>query len=116
MTRDNIALANPARKGKKKILVVDDEKDLVDLITYNLQRNGYDVVSAFNGNAALEVAEREQPDLIVLDLMLPGIDGTEVARRLKSDARLANTPIIMLTAKAEETDVVVGLTLGVTTT
>ncbi len=112
MTRDNIAVTNPARKGKKKVLVVDDEKDLVDLITYNLQRNGYDVVSAFNGNAALEVAEREQPDLIVLDLMLPGIDGTEVARRLKADARSANTPIIMLTAKAEETDVVVGLTLG----
>jgi two-component system alkaline phosphatase synthesis response regulator PhoP len=112
MTRDNIAVANPLRKGKKKVLVVDDEKDLVDLITYNLQRNGYDVVSAFNGNAALDVAEREQPDLIVLDLMLPGIDGTEVARRLKSDARLASTPIIMLTAKAEETDVVVGLTLG----
>ena len=112
MTRDNVAVANPVRKGKKKVLVVDDEKDLVDLITYNLQRNGYDVVSAFNGNAALDVAEREQPDLIVLDLMLPGIDGTEVARRLKADARSANTPIIMLTAKAEETDVVVGLTLG----
>jgi two-component system phosphate regulon response regulator PhoB len=112
MTRDNNAVANPVRKGKKKVLVVDDEKDLVDLITYNLQRNGYDVVSAFTGNAALDVAEREQPDLIVLDLMLPGIDGNEVARRLKSDARSANTPIIMLTAKAEETDVVVGLTLG----
>jgi len=112
MTRDNIAVAMPVRKGKKKVLVVDDEKDLVDLITYNLQRNGYDVVSAFNGNAALDVAEREQPDLIVLDLMLPGIDGTEVARRLKADAKSANTPIIMLTAKAEETDVVVGLTLG----
>jgi DNA-binding response OmpR family regulator len=112
MTRDNIAVASPVRKGKKKVLVVDDERDLVDLITYNLQRNGYEVVSAFNGNAALDVAEREQPDLIVLDLMLPGIDGTEVVRRLKADARSANTPIIMLTAKAEETDVVVGLTLG----
>jgi DNA-binding response OmpR family regulator len=112
MTRDNVAASNPLRKGKKKVLVVDDEKDLVDLITYNLQRNGYDVVSAFNGNTALDVAEREQPDLIVLDLMLPGIDGTEVARRLKADARMAGIPIIMLTAKAEETDVVVGLTLG----
>jgi two-component system alkaline phosphatase synthesis response regulator PhoP len=112
MTRDSMAVANPVRKGKKKVLVVDDEKDLVDLITYNLQRNGYDVVSAFTGSAALDVAEREQPDLIVLDLMLPGIDGNEVARPLKSDARSASTPIIMLTAKAEETDVVVGLTLG----
>ena len=104
--------AGAARKGKKRILVVDDEKDLVDLISYNLQRNGYEVLTAFSGNAALELAAREQPDLIVLDLMLPGIDGTEVARRLKADARTAAVPIIMLTAKAEETDVVVGLTLG----
>ena len=72
MTRDNAGGAAAVRKGKKKVLVVDDEKDLVDLISYNLQRNGYDVVTAFNGNAALEVAGREQPDLIVLDLMLPG--------------------------------------------
>jgi DNA-binding response OmpR family regulator len=104
--------APPIRKGKKRVLVVDDEKDLVDLISYNLQRNGYDVLPAHNGNTALELATREQPDLIVLDLMLPGIDGTEVARRLKSDARTQGIPIIMLTAKAEETDVVVGLTLG----
>jgi len=99
-------------RGKRLILVVDDEKDLVDLITYNLQRNGYDVVSAANGNDAIEVAAREIPDLVLLDLMLPGIDGTEVARRLKNDAKTANVPIVMLTAKGEETDVVVGLTLG----
>jgi len=110
-------LSDPIRpsstpSGKKKILVIDDEKDLVDLITYNLQRNGFDVVCAFNGNEAVEVAQREKPDLIVLDLMLPGIDGTEVARRLKADPRTNGLPIIMLTAKGEETDVVVGLTLG----
>ena len=99
-------------RGRKRILVVDDEKDLVDLITYNLQRNGYDFLAAHNGNEALEIAQNEQPDLIILDLMLPGIDGTEVARRLKGDARTAQIPIIMLTAKSEETDVVVGLTLG----
>jgi two-component system alkaline phosphatase synthesis response regulator PhoP len=99
-------------RGRKRILVVDDEKDLVDLITYNLQRNGYDYLSAGNGNDALDIALREQPDLVILDLMLPGIDGTEVARRLRSDSRTANIPIIMLTAKSEETDVVVGLTLG----
>src|SRR4051812_39351610 len=62
--------AATARKGKRRILVVDDEKDLVDLISYNLGRNGYDVLTAFNGNTALELAAREQPDLIVLDLML----------------------------------------------
>ena len=103
----------PNRGGaRKRILVVDDEKDLVDLITYNLQRNGYGILAASNGNEAIEIAQREQPDLILLDLMLPGLEGTEVARRLKSDSRTATIPIIMLTAKSEETDVVVGLTLG----
>jgi DNA-binding response OmpR family regulator len=101
-----------AKTTKKTILVVDDERDLVDLITYNLQRNGYGVLSAYNGAEALEIAQRELPDLVVLDLMLPGVDGTEVARRLKADSRTAAVPIVMLTAKGEETDVVVGLTLG----
>ena len=117
MTRSE--LRNPSNAGqttpasrKRTILVVDDEKDIVDLITYNLQRNGYDVLCALNGTEALELAQKHLPDLVVLDLMLPGIDGTEVARRLKSDARTATVPIIMLTAKGEETDVVVGLTLG----
>jgi DNA-binding response OmpR family regulator len=97
---------------KKRILVVDDEKDLVDLITYNLTRHGYAVLSAPGGNEALEIAERESPDLILLDLMLPGLEGTEVARRLKADHRTSGIPIVMLTAKGEETDVVVGLTIG----
>jgi DNA-binding response OmpR family regulator len=77
-----------------------------------LQRNGFDILAAYNGNDALEIAQRELPDLIILDLMLPGTDGTEVARRLKADSRTAQIPIIMLTAKSEETDVIVGLTLG----
>lgn len=100
------------RKNKKRILVVDDEKDIVETIAYNLRRNGYDALVAETGTDAIEIATRENPDLIILDLMLPGMDGTEVARRLKSDARTQKVPIIMLTAKAEETDVVVGLTLG----
>lgn len=98
--------------GARKVLVVDDEKDLVDLITYNLTRNGYQVLASHNGIEALQLAQRELPDLIVLDLMLPGLDGTEVARRLKADPTTAAIPIVMLTAKSEETDVVVGLTLG----
>jgi DNA-binding response OmpR family regulator len=106
----DIAVASP--KTKKTILVVDDEKDLVDLITYNLQRNGYNVLCAHEGNDALAIAQKESPDLVILDLMLPGIDGTEIARRLKADPRTAEIPIVMLTAKGEETDVVVGLTLG----
>src|SRR3954452_13840620 len=76
-------------RGKKLILVVDDEKDIVDMVAYNLQRNGYDAITAANGLEAMDVATRELPDLVVLDLMLPGIDGTEVARRLKADPRTA---------------------------
>ena len=110
--RDSAAPAASTRRAKRRVLVVDDEKDLVDLISYNLTRGGFEVVTAYNGNDALEVAQREIPDLVVLDLMLPGIDGTEVARRLKADSRTATIPIVMLTAKGEETDVVVGLTLG----
>ncbi|MGB7159230.1 MAG: response regulator transcription factor [Tepidisphaeraceae bacterium] len=102
----------PQQNRKRTILVVDDEKDLVDLVTYNLQRNGYDVLCALDGAEAIELAQRHVPDLVILDLMLPRVDGTEVARRLKADARTANVPIVMLTAKGEETDVVVGLTLG----
>jgi DNA-binding response OmpR family regulator len=103
------AASAPARK---KVLVVDDEKDIVDLVAYNLSRNGYDTIVAHDGNVALDTAAKTVPDLIILDLMLPGIEGTEVARRLKADSRTAAIPIIMLTAKGEETDVVVGLTLG----
>lgn len=112
-----IKTAEPSRtmnsmKVKKKILVVDDEKDIVELISFNLKRNGFDVLSAHNGHEALELAEQELPDLILLDLMMPGVDGTEVTRRLKADPRTAKIPLLMLTARSEETDVVVGLTLG----
>ncbi len=99
-------------RNHKKILVVEDEKDLADLITYNLERNGYDAISAGDGQAALDLAIKHLPDLVLLDLMLPGLDGTEVARKLKSDSRTSHIPVIMLTAKGEETDVVVGLTIG----
>ena len=114
-SRDPATAAPPSAargKGKKRVLVVDDEKDLVDLISYNLLRNGFEVIGAYNGNEALDLAQRETPDLVVLDLMLPGLDGTEVARRLKADSRTAGIPIVMLTAKGEDTDVVVGLTMG----
>jgi two-component system, OmpR family, alkaline phosphatase synthesis response regulator PhoP len=99
-------------KTKRTVLVVDDEKDITELISYNLTRHGYEVLNAFDGNEALDIAQRETPDLVLLDLMLPGLEGTEVARRLKADGRTSGIPIIMLTAKGEETDVVVGLTLG----
>jgi DNA-binding response OmpR family regulator len=112
MTRNTEAQRTVAAPPKRRVLVVDDERDIVDLVKYNLTKNGYHAIAAYDGNEALEIAQREPLDLIVLDLMLPGMNGTEVARRLKADAATASIPIVMLTAKGEETDVVVGLTLG----
>jgi DNA-binding response OmpR family regulator len=106
------AAATDRGQAKRRILVVDDERDIVDLVRYNLSKNGYEALVATDGQQALQIAARELPDLIILDLMLPGLHGTEVARRLKADGRTAHIPIVMLTAKGEETDVVVGLTLG----
>jgi two-component system phosphate regulon response regulator PhoB len=97
---------------RPRVLVVDDEPDLVDVISINLKRNGFDVLAAGDGNTALDLTRRHRPDLVLLDLMLPGLDGTEVARRLRGEPATAGIPIVMLTAKSEETDVVVGLTLG----
>lgn len=98
--------------ARKKVLVVDDERDLVDILEFNLRREQYDVVTAYDGETALDVARREVPDLVLLDLMLPGIGGLEVCRRLRADARTAQVPIVMLTAKGEESDAVIGLAQG----
>ncbi len=97
---------------KKKILVVDDERDLVDLIGMNLQRQGYEAVTAHDGKIGLELARKLLPDMIVLDLMMPGLTGQEVATRLKGDPQTANIPILMLTARGEEMDIIVGLSMG----
>jgi len=97
---------------KETILVVDDEEDILELVRYNLQREGYQVVVAVSGEKALKLTRQQPPDLIVLDLMLPGMDGLDVARHLKTDARCRQIPIVMLTAKGEEADVVTGLELG----
>lgn len=98
--------------AKEKILVVDDEEDIVELVRYNLSREGYQTLSAETGEKALRLARTEKPDLIVLDLMLPGMDGLEVTRAMKGDAELRRIPIVMLTAKGEEPDIVAGLELG----
>ncbi len=98
--------------SKAKILVVDDEEDILELVRHHLNREGYEVRCAASGEQALQSATAESVDLIILDLMLPGIDGLEVARRLKNDARTQHIPILMLTAKGEESDVVTGLELG----
>ena len=93
----------------KKVLVVDDEKPISDIIKFNLAKEGFDVVVAYDGEEALEMVESENPDLIVLDLMLPKIDGLEVAKRVRANH---TTPIIMVTAKDSELDKVLGLELG----
>lgn len=98
--------------SKEKILVVDDEEDILELIRHNLAREGYLVVCAADGASAVHKAKSEKPDLIVLDLMLPGIDGLEVARNLKYNAQTSNIPIVMLTAKGDESDIVTGLEIG----
>jgi len=97
---------------KEKILVVDDEQDLVKLVHYHLEKEGYKVLSAFNGEDALFLIRKERPELIVLDLMLPGIDGLEICKKLKADRAFAHIAIIMLTAKGEEADIIMGLKLG----
>ncbi|OGP82014.1 MAG: DNA-binding response regulator [Deltaproteobacteria bacterium RBG_16_54_11] len=96
----------------EKILVVDDEEDIRELVRYNLAREGYQVTTVGSGEEALKQAGAKLPNLIVLDLMLPGIDGFDVCRQLKSDPRTAHIPIVMLTVKGEESDIVVGLELG----
>ena len=98
--------------SKEKILVVDDEEDILELVRYNLAREGYTVICAASGEAALKTAASDPLDLIILDLMLPGIDGLEVARRLRQNSGTKDTPIVMLTAKGEEADIVTGLELG----
>lgn len=98
--------------SKEKILVVDDEQDLVKLIRYHLEKDGYKVLCAYNGEDALFLARKERPELVILDLMLPGIDGLEVCKKLKADQELADTAIVMLTAKGEEADITTGLKLG----
>jgi two-component system alkaline phosphatase synthesis response regulator PhoP len=97
---------------KSTVLVIDDEKDLVELVRYNLEKSGFDVVGAKDGASGLELASSSHPDVIVLDVMMPEMDGLEVCRRLRGEPRTARIPLIMLTAKAGETDRVVGLELG----
>lgn len=99
-------------KMKEKILIVDDEKDIARMIDYNLKKEGFRTELAYNGEEALRLTDREQPDLILLDLMLPGKDGLEICRILKNDSRTSSVPVIMLTAKTHEADKIVGLEMG----
>jgi two-component system phosphate regulon response regulator PhoB len=98
--------------AKETILIVDDEEDIIELIKYNLKNEGYSILTATAGEQAIQMARQYHPDLIVLDLMLPGIDGFEVTRYLRGHEQTRHLPIIMLTAKGEESDIVTGLELG----
>ncbi len=96
----------------EKILVVEDEEDVLELVRYNLTKNGYQTDAAMSGEEALRKALTAAPDLILLDLMLPAVDGLEVCRTVKNDPRTQHVPVIMLTAKGEEADIVTGLEMG----
>ena len=98
--------------SKKRILVVDDEVDLVETVRFSLELEGYDVLIAYNGEEALNQARKENPDLILLDLMLPKLDGYKVCRLLKFDERYKHIPVLMLTAKIQEKDKVTGMETG----
>ena len=97
---------------KETILIVDDEEDIIELIKYNLKNEGYSILTAESGEQAIKIAKQSRPDLIVLDLMLPGMDGLEVTRYLRSNEETSDMPIVMLTAKGEESDIITGLELG----
>lgn len=98
--------------SKEKILIVEDEKDIVKMLDYNLKKEGFKTLSAHNGEDGLDMARKENPDLILLDLMLPEMDGLDVCKAIKNEAKTSHIPIIILTAKAQEADKIVGLELG----
>jgi two-component system phosphate regulon response regulator PhoB len=102
----------PMPLAKPRILIIEDERGLTEVLTYNLQREGYDTVVAHDGLEGLRKAQTQPPDLVILDLMLPGIDGLELCRQLRAGKQTARVPILMLTAKGEETDQVVGFSIG----
>jgi len=97
---------------EKKILVVDDEEHIQELIKFNLEKNGFKVITADNGRDAFQLAKDQQPDLVFLDLMLPGMDGLEVCKEIRKEPSISSMPIIMITAKGEELDKILGLELG----
>jgi two-component system phosphate regulon response regulator PhoB len=98
--------------ARPRILIIEDERGLTDVLVYNLQREGYETIVAHDGQEGLRKAQMQLPDLILLDLMLPGMDGLEVCRQLRASEQTRHMPILMLTAKAEETDQVVGFSMG----
>ncbi|MBW1971229.1 MAG: response regulator [Deltaproteobacteria bacterium] len=97
---------------ERKILIIEDETDLVELLSYNLKKEGFSTISCTDGWKALNIVRKEKPDLILLDLMLPGLSGIEICKMIREDKKIKDIPIIMVTAKTTETDKVVGLEIG----
>jgi two-component system phosphate regulon response regulator PhoB len=98
--------------GSKSILVVDDEKDIRELLQFTLGKEGYDVICTGNGNDAISMVEKHAPNLVILDGMLPGMDGNDICYKLKNDKSTMHIPVIMLSARSDETDQIIGLRLG----
>ena len=99
-------------KEKKKILVVDDEKNIIDLLVFNLQKEGYKTLEAYDGITAVDMALKEQPDLILLDIMIPKLDGISVCKKIRYALNISNIPILMISARDTESDKIVGLEMG----
>ena len=110
--KSNVESGESRSAGRAHVLVVEDEHDLQELLRYNLEREGMKVTCADTGEQAMRMVREAPPEVVLLDLMLPGVDGLEVCRSIRADAVLNNIPIVMLTAKDEEADVVIGLELG----
>ncbi len=98
--------------SKRKIVIIEDEPDILEVLSYNLRREGFEILTAVDGNQGLSMVKREHPDLVLLDLMLPGIDGVEICTAIKKNPDTAHTLLIMVTAKGEESDIVLGLGVG----
>jgi two-component system alkaline phosphatase synthesis response regulator PhoP len=98
--------------SQDKILIIEDDRDIVGMLRYNLQKEGYEILVALDGEDGIDLAKKQKPNLIILDIMLPVVDGFEVCRVLKKDNAAAHIPIVILSAKSQETDKVVGLELG----
>src|SRR5271166_5483762 len=108
----NATNAPVSGRARTRVLIIEDERDLVDVLVYNLQREGYETLVAHDGQEGLRKAQTQLPDMILLDLMLPGLRGEEVCRELRAGERTRDIPLIIISAKAEETDQVVGFSLG----
>jgi two-component system phosphate regulon response regulator PhoB len=98
--------------NRKKIVVIEDEPDIVEVVSYNLKREGYNVLSVERGDEGLNLVRNQSPDLVILDLMLPGMDGLSICQQMKSDPLVRDIPVIIISGKGEESDVVIGLELG----